>query len=126
MDVRDLLPEHLLALNHLRVRELLPDLVGTLGLILLLEVLELIQQPLPPALPRRRQDLAGGVPLDGLNRRDEIRPGRDEVQMVLHDDVGVHPKALLPAAVGEGVHDALAFPRPREDRQPLDDGGVRK
>lgn len=67
VDVLDLLPHHVVALDLLWVAALLPDLVGTLGLMIELCCAELTQQRFRSPTFQEIDDLPGGVGLEALH-----------------------------------------------------------
>ena len=124
--IRDLLPQHAVILHELRVRSFLPDLVFACGLVFLLEIGELVEQP---SLARRLgpvDDLTGCMPLEGLHHAHEVRGLHREVQVVLHYYVSVQAKPFGLAAVCQGFGEYPARFVAIEDGYPLDDRGCQE
>jgi len=65
----------------------LPQLVCLIGFVPQLEVMELLKERRVFSVAQFVEDAPGGVGLEAADLCAQIRPARDPVQMVLHDDV---------------------------------------
>ena len=101
----------------------MPELVVALGLVVFLVVGELVEEPGFSAFAEVVHEFPGSEALEGLENAAEVGGGGEEVQVVVHEYVGMEAEGFFLAAVSEGVGEDLAFVGAVEGGDPFDDGG---
>ena len=119
MDILGLLAQHLPRLDFLRMIPFLPNLMYAFFFVGSLEIFQLIQQPAHVLSGHAVNEHLRRVALDGLHRLRQVGGTDDEMQMVIHDDIGIESQSLVIAAKPEGVDDNLKVVLMNEYRYPL-------
>lgn len=98
MNIRYLLPEHSIALNKLRVKTFLPDLVLAGFLVGLPAIFKLVQKPILAGVFRQGYDFSSSVAFEGLDATAQVRRLCNKMEMVIQENIGIEAETLVLAA----------------------------
>ncbi len=121
MDVFQLLSHHRLILNDFRVTPFLPELELTVALVPGFVMLQAVEQSPHASLFEVINDPTRRMRLEVTDFFRQILGGRDEVDMVLEDDVAQEYHPILILEKLPGIEQDLNGFGPCEHRQPADD-----
>ncbi len=122
VDVIELLTQHRLVLDELRMAALLPELIGGVGFVRFFERGQLFQQPIGVVFFEITEDRFGGECLEIVDLSAEIIGLEDAVDMVFEDHVAVNQHAFVFLPPAQGVQDDLHRAGAGEHRQPVEHG----
>src|SRR4051794_28531750 len=95
VDVLELLPQHLLILDDLRMTSFLPQLERSIALMPLLMVLQAVEQGANLAIAEEVDDPPGRMRLEVADLLRQVFGRGDEVDVVLEDDVTQKRQAVV-------------------------------
>jgi hypothetical protein len=117
-----LLPQHGLTFNDLRMASFFPKLVSGLRFVRAFEKFEQAQQLRRIPALQIRQDLFGGIGLEPLNISAQVLGAGDQMKVVFQDHIAEYREAVVLLKKSPGVQNDIHGFRAGEYRQPVVDG----